>query len=55
LEVRPSQPVTAAVWNNHDLSNQIMFDNSDIITFHNYHDAQNLENEIKRLQKYGRP
>ena len=55
LEVRPSQPITAAVWNNHELSNQLMLENSDIITFHNYKDAQNLENEIKGLQKYGRP
>lgn len=53
---RPSQPLTAGWWENHDISNEFMFNNSDIITFHNYKDPQNLEAQIIELQKkYKRP
>lgn len=55
LEVRPSQPVTAAIWNNHKLSNDVMLENSDIITFHNYSNPEKLEKQILELQKLGRP
>lgn len=54
--VRPSQPITAGWWNDHELSNKLMFDNSDIITFHNYAEAPKLEAQILDLQKrFGRP
>ena len=32
-----------------------MFDNSDIVTFHNYGEASGLEAQIKELAKMGRP
>lgn len=55
LEVRPSQPITAAIWNNHKLSNDVMLENSDVITFHNYSNPEKLEKQILELQKLGRP
>jgi hypothetical protein len=54
--VRPSQPITAGWWNDHELSNDVMFGQSDIITFHNYNEAPKLEAQIIDLQKrFGRP
>jgi hypothetical protein len=54
-EVNPSQPITSGWWNDHPMSNKVMFDNSDIITFHNYSDAAHLEVQIKDFEKMGRP
>src|SRR5687768_17537456 len=55
-EVRPTQPVTAASWNGElKKLNDFKRANADVITFHNYKDAGNLENEIKELQALGRP
>jgi hypothetical protein len=56
--IRPSQPLTCATWN-HDEKfknlNEFQLANSDVITFHNYSDPKNLEEEILQLQKSGRP
>ena len=56
--VRPSQPLTCATWN-HDEKfknlNKFQLVNSDVITFHNYSDPKNLEEEILQLQNLGRP
>jgi hypothetical protein len=54
--VRPSQPLTAASWNG-DLKvlNEFKRAHSDVITFHNYKDAKNLEEEIVYLKQFGRP
>ncbi len=55
---KPSQPVTAALWNlsaDFNALDSCQIENSDIITFHNYSPSDELENEIKELQKYGRP
>jgi hypothetical protein len=54
-EANPSQPVTAGLWNDHPMSNQVMLDNSDVVTFHNYDEAAKLEAQIKELQATGRP
>ncbi len=56
--VRPSQPLTCATWNGDDKFrryNDFQLANSDVITFHNYSDPKNLEEEILKLQKLGRP
>lgn len=56
--VRPSQPLTCATWNGGEKFkryNDYQLRNSDVITFHNYSDASNLESEIKRLQALGKP
>lgn len=51
----PQQPLTVGYWDDHTLSNQVMIENSDIVTFHNYGSADKLEAEIKDLQKTQRP
>lgn len=53
--VRPSQPITVGWWHDHPLSNNLMFAQSDIITFHNYRAPAELEAQILELQKMGRP
>ena len=61
-----TQPVTSAPWligGDHDWSNpakwtpmeKVQFENSDIITFHQYSTADALEKIIPILQKMGRP
>ena len=53
---KPTQPLTAGWWHDHPMSNEFMFGNSDVITFHNYSTPENLEKQILELQKkYGRP
>ncbi len=54
--VRPSQPISSAPWNPEFTElNAFQLDNSDVITFHNYLDAENLQQEITELEKRGRP
>lgn len=57
-EIRPPQPVSAGVWNwSEDFKelNQFQLANSDIITFHNYDNAANLQACINSHRKYGKP
>jgi hypothetical protein len=54
-QANPSQPITAGWWHDHPLSNEFIFDNSDIVTFHNYGPPDKLEVQIKELQKMNRP
>jgi hypothetical protein len=54
-DVRPSQPLTAGIWYDNKDFNEFQLANSDVITFHNYENAEKLEKEIKDLLKYGRP
>jgi hypothetical protein len=56
--VRPSQPLTSATWNHEDKFkryNDFQLKNSDVITFHNYSEPKNLEEEIQTLKKIGKP
>jgi hypothetical protein len=55
-EVRPSQPMSAGVWNQslHEL-NQFQVENSDIITYHNYESPDKHKAAIDTLRKYNRP
>lgn len=56
--VRPSQPLTCATWNDGEKFrryNEYQLKNSDIITFHNYSNPENLEGEILKLKALGRP
>jgi hypothetical protein len=50
--VRPVQPLTIAAWTGEF---NYYYGWSDVVTFHNYSDAANLEAEIVRLQKMGKP
>ena len=54
-EVNPSQPLTIGQWNENNKLNAIIHDNTDIITFHNYGDVNNLASSIKTLKQHGRP
>jgi hypothetical protein len=53
--VHPSQPVSIDVWNDNKRLNDIVFASSDIITFHNYSDKEQLTRQIKELKRHNRP
>ena len=53
--VNPSQPLSVGLWNNNSRLNDIAFAASDIITFHNYGNKEQLLNEIKKLKQHNRP
>jgi hypothetical protein len=59
----PMQPLTSAVWHNHDWRwgpklnaiEQTQLGESDIISFHNYEWPEKFEARIGQLSEYGRP
>ncbi len=55
-EVQPSQPLTAPVWHNYGsaFANLVMIV-SDVVTFHNYDSAEQMEETIKLCRKFRRP
>jgi len=53
--VNPSQPLTAGVWFDNKKLNDFQLTASDIITFHNYCPADNLERQIVELKIHRRP
>jgi hypothetical protein len=53
--VRPSQPLTAATWYDNKAFNEYQLASSDVITIHNYMEADNLEKELEEKSKLGRP
>ncbi|MCB8998531.1 MAG: 1,4-beta-xylanase [Bacteroidales bacterium] len=57
-EVNPSQPITSGMWNwseEYKEINDFIEANSDIISFHHYGPADDLENLILRFKKSDRP
>jgi len=54
-DVNPSQPISVGVWFSNDDLNEFQLSNSDIVTFHDYHDATHLEEQISRLREHGLP
>jgi len=54
-EVNPVQPLTVGQFNGNSRLNEIVYLNSDIITFHNYNPAENLSQHIGTLKRFGRP
>jgi hypothetical protein len=54
-EVNPTQPLTSGQWNGNAQLNNVIYQNSDIITFHNYGNAGYLTAHIDDLKQYGRP
>jgi len=54
-DVNPLQPISVGVWFDNDELNDFQLANSDIVTFHDYHDAAHLEAQISRLKGHGRP
>ena len=53
--VNPAQPLSIDVWNNNQRLNEIVFAASDIITFHNYGNKEELSRQIKELKLRNRP
>ena len=55
-QIRPSQPLTAGLWNPTltDL-NVFQLENSDIITYHNYNGPKEHQSVVDSLRKYNRP
>ncbi|MGA2069398.1 MAG: cellulase family glycosylhydrolase [Thermoguttaceae bacterium] len=54
-QVNPSQPLTVGVWNENRALNDLVVSRSDVITFHRYSNASQLEAIIRSLEKHGRP
>ncbi len=54
-EINPSQPLTIAYWDGDPILDKIIFDNSDIITFHCYSEKNELEKLINSLKLQKRP
>jgi len=55
-EIRPSQPLSSAVWSlNLSNLNKFQVENSDIITYHNYDNPEKHQAAIDTLKRYNRP
>jgi hypothetical protein len=55
-QIRPSQPLTAGLWNPTLTElNVFQLENSDIITYHNYESPEKHQAAIDTLKKYNRP
>lgn len=57
-EVNPQQPITIGLWNwgkEYDEFNKVQAENSDIITFHHYDEADHLKKKIAEFKKFDRP
>ena len=52
---KPTQPLTVGLWFDNKALNDFQLEESDIITFHNYTDAENLSRQLQELKKHGRP
>jgi len=50
----PSQPLSVGVWFENKKLNDFQLGASDVITFHNYNAAQDLERQIAELKTHGR-
>lgn len=54
----PKQPITIGLWSwgeEFDNFNKVQAENSDIITFHHYDEADHLKEKITEFEKFGRP
>jgi hypothetical protein len=53
--INPVQPLTAGCFNDNRKLNTVIFENSDILTFHNYRPGDHLFKQIRELKTLGRP
>ena len=54
--VNPTQPVTIGVWSGHQELNEIIYANSDVITFHIYETMEKTEARVNELKaQFNRP
>jgi hypothetical protein len=51
----PSQPLSAGIWFKNRKLNEFQLNSSDVITFHNYYSAENLQRQIMELKTLERP
>lgn len=51
----PEQPVTSPLWFKSPSLNRALMEESDVVSFHHYRDAADLERYIRELSAYGRP
>lgn len=55
-KAQPTQPLTVGIWLSKLTElNEFQIEASDIITFHNYSNVDNLRQQIKKLETHGRP
>ncbi len=54
-EVDHRQPYTSGIWNHTKPINDFLLSNSDVISFHNYANAESMQKEINGLKKHNRP
>lgn len=54
-QARPTQPLSVGLWNGNKRLNEISAGRSDVVTFHRYGNAAQLEATIRGLQANGRP
>ena len=62
-EVNPDQPLTVGLWRDEDFSDEgpktpvarAALEQSDVISFHAYNDANGVEKRIAALRRHGRP
>lgn len=53
--VQPQQPLTIDVFDKNPRLNEIIFEHSDIISFHNYENKEALLKQIRELKQHNRP
>jgi hypothetical protein len=54
-EINPVQPLTTGVWNGEKDLNSLIFENSDIISYHCYDDKNRMKEQIAELKQHRRP
>jgi endo-1,4-beta-mannosidase len=54
-EINPVQPLTIDVWNDNKELNEIVYANTDIISFHCYGTKEAMTKQIQDLKQYNRP
>lgn len=54
-QIDPTQPLTVAQWNGNATLNEVIYRHSDIITFHDYQNAEGLSKHIADLRRHERP
>ena len=54
-EINPSQPLTVSRWHNNKALNDIVLNESDVITFHCYEPAEGTRRVLKDMLRHGRP
>ena len=57
-EANPSQPITVGLWGwdeEFPQLNKVAIENSDIVTFHHYGNAEHLKKKVKEFKSFARP